>query len=145
LVSDQCTAANDNRTDRKHQLTKLKNESLEDRLAASKAAKQEMLAKFKARPASDSPEMLAKQAERARIAEERDRRTAERKEQKRIEAERLKREEQEAIAAAEQAAEAERIAKEEEDRAMVQQLLDYEAELKKKRDARYAARKARQR
>jgi hypothetical protein len=144
LVSDRCTAANDN-DDRNHQLPKLKNESLEDRLAASKAAKQELLAKFKARPAAGSPEMLAKQAERARIAEERDRRAAERKEQKRIEAERLKREQQEAIAAAEAAAEAERIAKEEEDRAMVQQLLDYEAELKKKRDARYAARKARQR
>jgi hypothetical protein len=129
LVSDRCTAANDN-DDRNHQLPKLKNESLEDRLAASKAAKQELLAKFKARPAADSPEMLAKQAERARIAEERDRRAAE---------------QQEAIAAAEAAAEAERIAKEEEDRAMVQQLLDYEAELKKKRDARYAARKARQR
>lgn len=123
----------------------MKNQSLADRLATSNAAKQALLAKFKARPAVDSPEVLAKQAERARISRERELRTAERERAKREEAERLERQAQEERAAAEEASKAAALAKEENDRAMVQQLLDYEADLKSKRDARYAARKQRQR
>jgi hypothetical protein len=123
----------------------MKNQSLADRLATSNAAKQALLAKFKARPAVDSPEVLAKQAERARISRERELRTAERERAKREEAERLERQAQEERAAAEKASRAAVIAKEENDRAMVKKLLDYEADLKSKRDARYAARKQRQR
>ncbi len=103
-----------------------------------------MIAKFKARPASDSPEMLAKQAERARIVAEREKRAAEREQAKRDEAERIERERIAQAAALEEAAEAARRAKEEGDQALRQQMLDYEANLKSKRDARYAARKARQ-
>ncbi len=123
----------------------IKNNSFQDRRAAAAAAKKELLAKFAARPAADSPEMLAKQAERARIAAEREKRAAERERAKRAEAERLERERIAQVAAEEAAAEAARRAKEESDQALVKQLLDYEAELKSKRDARYAARKMRQR
>lgn len=123
----------------------MKNQSLADRLATSNAAKQELLAKFKARPAADSPEVLARQSERARIARERAERAAEREQERREEAERLERLQLEERAEAEAASKAAALAKEESDRAMVKQLLDYEADLKSKRDARYAARKQRQR
>jgi len=111
--------------------------------AAADAAKKELLEKFKTRPAPDSPEMLAKQAERARIAAEREQRAAEREKAKREKAERQKREEAERLAAAELAANADRLAKEEADKARIEQVMQYEAERKAARDARYAARKAR--
>lgn len=120
-------------------------QSLQERKAASNAAKLEMLKKFKQRPAADSPEVIARNAERARIAKEREERAAARQAQKQAEAERLEREKAEAAAQAEAEANAARISKEENDQAMVNQLMDYEAQLKAKRDARYAARKARQR
>lgn len=120
-----------------------KNNSFQDRVAASNAAKETLIAKFKARPASDSPEMVAKQAERMRIVAEREKRTAEREQVKREEAERIEREQIAQAAAVEEAAAAARLAKEEGDQALRKQMLDYEASLKSKRDARYAARKAR--
>lgn len=123
----------------------MKNQTLAERLATSNAAKKDLLAKFKARPAIDSPEVLARQSERARISRERAERAAEREQEKREEAERLERIKLEERAEAEAASKAAMVAKEESDRAMVKQLLDYEAELKSKRDARYAARKQRQR
>lgn len=121
----------------------MKNQSFQDRRAAAEAAKSALLEKFKARPASDSPEMLAKQAERARITAEREKRAAEREQAKREEAERREQERAAQAAAEEEAANAAKRAKEENDQALIKQMLEYEAELKSKRDARYAARKAR--
>lgn len=120
------------------------NNNYQDRLAASNAAREALIAKFKARPANDSPEMLAKQAERARIAADREQRKAERQQAKREEAERIEREQVAQAAAAEEAVNEARRAKEESDKALVKQMMEYEAHLKSKRDARYAARKARQ-
>ncbi|MHB2263986.1 DUF6481 family protein [Aliihoeflea sp. PC F10.4] len=124
-------------------MSNVKNTSFQDRRAASDAAKSALVAKFKARPAADSPEMLAKQAERATIAAERLRRKEERDQAKREEAERVEQQRLAEAAAAEEAAGAARRAKEEADNALIKQMLDYEAEMKSKRDARYAARKAR--
>ncbi len=87
--------------------------------------------------------MLAKQAERARITAEREKRAAEREQAKREEAERREQERAAQAAAEEEAANAAKRAKEENDQALIKQMLEYEAELKSKRDARYAARKAR--
>lgn len=120
-----------------------KHQNFQDRRAAADAAKKQLLEKFKARPAPDSPEMLAKQAERARIAAEREKRTAEREQAKREKAERLKREEEDREVAAEAAANADRLAREEAERARIEQVMQYEMERKAARDARYAARKAR--
>lgn len=120
-----------------------KHQNFQDRRAAADAAKKELLEKFKARPAADSPEMLAKQAERARVAAEREKRAAEREQEKREKAERLEREEAARLAAAEEAANAERLAREEADKARIEQVMQYEMERKAARDARYAARKAR--
>ncbi len=128
---------------RKPALSISKHQNFQDRRAAADAAKKQLLEKFKARPASDSPEMLAKQAERARIAAEREKRAAEREQARREKAERLQREEEARKAAAEEAANADRLAKEEADKARIEQVMQYEAERKAARDARYAARKAR--
>ncbi len=111
------------------------NHRLTDRLDAAAKARSETLARFRARPAADAPEVLARQAARQAINDAREVRTAERAERQR-----------EAAAAAAAAAEAERLAEAEralaEKAAAEERALAKQAEMKAQRDARYLARKA---
>src|SRR5690242_19317188 len=103
-----------------------------DRQKAALQAKRSLLDKFRAQPGPDDPDVAKRRAEREAVAARREEarlaREAEKAEQKR-------REEEAA------AAEAERIKREQEEEAA--RLAAAEAEQKAKRDARYAARKAR--
>lgn len=108
-------------------------------------ARKALLEKFKSKPAADDPEVLAKQAERKAIAEARAAREAERLRAKREKAEQEARERAEREAAAAEAARLEAEAKARSEHDLIAQLAADEAERKAKRDARYAARKARQR
>ena len=112
-----------------------KQNSFDDRRQNSAAAREAMLARFRARPAQDDPAVQARQAERRAIAVAREERVQEREMQRRVEAERLA-----AIAAAEREAEAARKAAEIEAAAERARLA--QAKQKEERDARYAARKA---
>lgn len=112
-----------------------------DRLKAAQKAKQALVAKFK--EVKSSPELAARQAEYEETARARDARQRENAERKAAEAAR-RREEEAALAAAAAKAKEEEMARREaarmEKMAMAAQK---EAEAKAKRDARYAARKAR--
>jgi len=103
-----------------------------DRQKAALHAKRHLLDKFRAQPGADDPEVAKRRAEREAIAARREdarlAREAEKADQKR-------REEEAA------AAEAARIKREQDEEA--ERLAELEAEQKAKRDARYAARKAR--
>ncbi|MBV8697845.1 DUF6481 family protein [Bradyrhizobium sp.] len=103
-----------------------------DRQKAALQSKRHLLDKFRAQPGPDDPEVAKRRAEREAIAARREdarlAREAEKAEQKR-------REEEAA------AAEASRVAREREEEAARQAAI--ESEQKAKRDARYAARKAR--
>ena len=112
--------------------------SMTDRLKAATEARAAALARFRDRPAADDPAVLARKAERAQIAREREVRVAAR-EQARLEAE--------AQRAAEAEAERERQAAEEVRAAeeKVAQAAAARLEQKAQRDARYAARKAKAR
>ncbi|MCG7507578.1 DUF6481 family protein [Mesorhizobium retamae] len=121
-----------------------------ERRNAANEAKKALLERFKARPAADDPAVLARQAERKAILEARAIREAEKA---RLKQERLALEAAEK-AAREAAAEAARLeaeakAREEaaireaEENERIARLLADEAERKAKRDARYAARKQR--
>jgi hypothetical protein len=119
----------------------LKGTDFNDRTKNSDEAKKALLERFKARPAADDPEVLARQEERRRIIEAREIREAERRrlkeeEKARQEAERLRLIAEEEARQAELAAEAAEAA----ERAK-QELI----EAKLERDRRYAARKARTR
>jgi hypothetical protein len=113
-----------------------KEKSFAERLNSSASAKQAMLHRFKARPAADDPAVVEQRAARQALVAAREQRLAERaaaKAEQRAreaaeEAERIARDRQEAAERAEREA-AEAIA--------------LEADRKAKRDARYAARKAR--
>ncbi|KQP95172.1 hypothetical protein ASF60_01590 [Methylobacterium sp. Leaf113] len=109
-----------------------------DRLKAATEARAAALARFRDRPPADDPAVVARKAERAQIAREREVRVAAR-EQARIEAE--------AQRAAEAEEERERLAAEEilaaEEK--VAQAAAARLEQKAQRDARYAARKAKAR
>lgn len=121
-----------------------------ERRNAANEAKRALLDRFKARPAEDDPEVLARKAERQAILEARAIREAEKA---RLKQEKLAREaaekaaraaaEAEARRIAEEAAAAEAKAREAEETARIALVLADEAERKAKRDARYAARKAR--
>jgi hypothetical protein len=127
-----------------------RDQTFAERLDSANAAKKALLERFRSRPAADDPEVLARQAERKAILEAREKREAEKAQLKQ---ERLAREaeerarraaEEEAarIKAEAEAAEQARLAAiEEEER--LSALLALEAAAKAKRDARYAARKAR--
>ena len=121
-----------------------KERNFAERRQTANDAKKALLEKFKARPAADDPAVLAKQAERKAAADARAQREAERKEQKRAQAEREARERAEREAATAEAARAEAEAKQQAEKDLVDRLLADEAARKAKRDARYAARKARQ-
>lgn len=127
-----------------------KGNDFNERANASNEAKRALLAKFKARPAADAPEVLARQAERKAILDAREIREAEkaRLKQERLareaaeaEARRIAEEEARIKAEAEAAELAKQKAAEEEERLQAQIAL--EAAAKAKRDARYAARKQR--
>jgi hypothetical protein len=103
-----------------------------DRQKAAQQAKRNLLNKFRAQPGPDDPEVAKRRAEREAVAARREQAKLERETAK---AEQQRREEEAA------AAEAARIAREQEETAT--RLAALEAEQKAKRDARYAARKAR--
>jgi len=121
-----------------------------ERRDASVDAKRALLEKFKAKPTADDPAVVARQVERQAILEAREKREAEKA---RLKQERLVREAAEAEArrkAEEEArlqaeAEAAELAKlrEADEAARIAELLAVEAAQKAKRDARYAARKTR--
>lgn len=121
-----------------------------ERRDASNEAKRALLDKFKARPAADDPAVVAKQAERRVILDAREKREAEkaRLKQERLareaaeREERLRLEEAARIKAEAEAAEQARVREQEESERIAAQLA-LEAAQKAKRDARYAARKAR--
>ena len=118
-----------------------KSANLSDRLEAAAAAKKVALARFQARPAPDDPVVKAQQAARKAISDARDHRAAERKAAR--EADLTRQAAERAAQAADQAAqeaEQRRLAAEAADREAA-----VEADRKATRDARYAARKARQR
>ena len=102
-----------------------------DRQKAAQEARKNLLNKFKSQPGLDDPAVAARRAERealaAKRAEAKAAREAEKAEQKRIAEEAA-------------AAEAARIAREAEE--AIAKQAEVEAEQKAKRDARYAARKA---
>lgn len=116
------------------------NNFIERRDAALKA-KQDLLAKFKARPPADDPRLIKLAEERRVIAEARAIREAEREKRRQeellrmAEEERLRKLEEEARIAAEKAAALAAIKAEQE----------LKEQQKAARDARYAARKARRR
>ncbi|GHD14915.1 DUF6481 family protein [Tianweitania populi] len=131
-------------------MARFKEQDFADRQKAANEAKQAMLARFKAKPAEDDPAVLARKAERQAIVEAR----AKREEEKaRLKQEREEREEAERVAREAAEAEAQRLAEEEAQRealekaeaekGQIARLLADEAERKAKRDAKYAARKAR--
>jgi hypothetical protein len=114
-----------------------KEKTFSDRLQEAADARKAALERFKARPAADDPEVIRRREERLRIAQLRAEREAARKAQKEVEA--VARAEQEAIERAEREARERREAIEKVIRDAAEA-----AERKAARDARYAARKARQ-
>jgi hypothetical protein len=103
-----------------------------DRQKAAQQARQNILNKFRSQPGADDPAVIKRRAEREAIAAAR----AQAKEARDAEKAEQKRREEEAAAAA-----AAQLAREQEEAAA--RLAELEAEQKAKRDARYAARKAR--
>jgi len=121
-----------------------------ERRNAANEAKKALLERFKSKPAADDPAVLARQAERKAILQAREIREAEkaRLKQEKLAREAAEKAEREAAAeaariAAEEAAQAEAKIKEAEENERIARLLADEAERKAKRDARYAARKQR--
>lgn len=113
--------------------------NFDDRRQNSANAKAALLAKFKARPPADDPEMIAKAKARQEVAQAREERIRER-EAARIAAEKQAAEEKRAREEAELAAQIEREAAEAA-AALERKNADLVAK-KAARDARYAARKA---
>lgn len=124
-------------------MASFKEKSFAERRQTADEARKALLSRFKARPSDDDPEVQKKKAERLAIAEAREQREAERKRLKLEKAEQEAREKAEREAAAELEANAEALARESAEKEMIAKLLADEAERKEKRDARYAARKAR--
>jgi hypothetical protein len=121
-----------------------------ERRNAANEAKKALLARFNSRPAEDDPAVVARKAERQAILEAREKRNIEKEKLKQerlareAEERRIREEAEEAArleAEARAAEEAKARATEENER--ISRLLADEAERKAKRDARYAARKAR--
>jgi Family of unknown function (DUF6481) len=114
-----------------------KEKTFGDRISAASAARDAALAKFRARPSADDPEVVRRREERLAIAQAREVRAAERMAVK--EAEAKARAEREAIEKVEREARERREAVEK----VIREAAEA-AERKAQRDARYAARKARQ-
>ena len=123
--------------DRRTGMKGFKEKTFADRLQEAAEARKTALERFKSRPAADDPEVIRRREERLRIAKAREEREAVRKAQK----------EAEAAARAEREA-AERVEREARERreAIEKVIRDAAAAAERKaaRDARYAARKARQ-
>lgn len=114
-----------------------KDQNLDERLGRAASAKQAALEKFRARPTDDDPAVVERKAQRLAIAQAREVRAAERKAIKEVElAERAKRDAAEAV---------ERLARERREAVekVIRDAAD-KAERKAERDARYKARKERQ-
>ena len=127
-----------------------KEKDFAERRTAAAEARKALLEKFKSRPSADDPMVIAKQQERQAIIEAREKRAREKEQvrQARLAQEAKERAERDARELAERLAreEAERIAAAEREIGEREQLaaeLALDAERKAKRDARYAARKAR--
>ncbi|WJR75025.1 DUF6481 family protein [Bradyrhizobium sp. NP1] len=103
-----------------------------DRQKAAQRAKQSLMSKFRAQPGPDDPEVARRRAEREAIAVKKAEAKAAR------EAARAEQQRREEEAAAQEAVRIERERQE-----ATERLAALEAEQKAKRDARYAARKAR--
>jgi hypothetical protein len=120
-----------------------------ERRNSAAEARNILLDKFKVAPKSDDPELVARResiaAARAVRQAERDRLKQERLERERAEAAAAAEAELRAIAEAEAVAKAEVEAREAEQKRLTARVVTDEAERKAKRDAKYAARKARQR
>jgi len=114
-----------------------KEKNFADRLQEAASARKAALERFRARPAADDPEVVKRREERLAIAAAREARVAERKAAK--EAEAGARAEREAIEKAERDARERREAIEK----LIRDAAEA-AERKSARDARYAARKDRQ-
>jgi len=114
-----------------------KEKTFADRLQEAADARKAALERFRARPAADDPEVVKRREERLAIAAAREARAAERRAAK--EAEAVARAEREAVERAEREARERREAIEKLIRGSAEA-----AERKDARDARYAARKARQ-
>lgn len=117
-----------------------KSDAFGERLTTAARAKEAMLERFRARPGPNDPAVVAQAAARKAISEARDTRNAARKAASDIETARLKSEaatkaEEQRALAVQQALEAEAAAK---------HAAELPALQKAARDARYAARKARQ-
>ena len=113
-----------------------KDQNLNERLERAAKAKQDILEKFKARPAADDPEVVKRREERLAVAKAREARAAERQVQKEKEAgDRAEREAKEKV---EREARERREAVEK----VIRDAADA-AERKAERDRRYAARKER--
>ncbi len=113
-----------------------KEQGFNERLQLAAKARQELLEKYKSRPSENDPEIVKLREQQKAIAEAREAREAEKAEKRRQEAE------LQAVRDATDKAERERLAK----RAAIEAVIRGEslaAEQKAKRDARYAARKAR--
>jgi hypothetical protein len=109
-----------------------KQPSFADRQKAAQQARESLAEKFRTKPGPDDPEVVKKRLEREAVAARREQARLEREVAKAEE----KRSQQEAAVA-----EAARLAREAEEAAV--RHVEEEAEQKAKRDARYAARKAR--
>jgi hypothetical protein len=132
-------------------LSTFRDNDFAERQRAAQEAKKALLSKFKSAPGPEDPAVQARLAERKRIADARAQREAEReaeRQAKLAEEARLKAEREAAEAAAEAerlaALEAEKAAQREAELAFAARVIADEAARKAKRDARYAARKARQ-
>jgi hypothetical protein len=122
-----------------------KEKDFNDRLADQQKARQALLDRARKAAPQNDPEFAARQAERKRIAEERDVRLAAKAAEK---AAALKAEAERKIAEEAARIEAERLAAEEAEkakRADADKLVQLLADQKAARDARYAARKAKKR
>ena len=113
-----------------------KEQSLSERLERAAKARQAIIDKFKSQPGKDDPEVMKRREEQIALSEARKIRDAEKAEKKKKEAE------EEAALKAKEKAERDAAAR----RAAIEAVIRGEAaaaEQKAKRDARYAARKAR--
>jgi len=119
-----------------------KEKGFNERRQTADEARKALLEKFKTKPVDD-PAFQARMAERKAIAEAREQREAEKKRLKQAKAEAEARERAERQAAEEAATLAEVEAKAQAETDLVARLLADEADRKAKRDAKYAARKAR--
>ncbi|MEI9888894.1 MAG: DUF6481 family protein [Rhizomicrobium sp.] len=122
-----------------------KEKTFNDRLADQAKARAAQLERARAKSPANDPEFAARQAERKRIADEREARIAARAAEKAAE---IEREAARKAADALAKAEAERLEAEEREkakRAEADKLVQLLAEQKANRDARYAARKAKKR